>query len=348
MDFAYDGRGRCVKRTLNGTNTFLYYDGWNLIDERNSSNTQLNAYVHGAMVDELLMKVDGNGSIYYHQDSIGNVVALSGASTNVIEKVSYDIYGGATLTDGSGSSITSSAYGNRFLFTGREYIKEIELYDYRNRFYMPDIGSTPDLGRFLQTDPIRFSGSEINLYRYCFNDSINCADPSGLDRWIVGPLAMDIDQTNCAGAILGDGSYIQPAPGKSLKDMTDFYKWKDGKEVNSAEECSEYCGKCKEAAVIYIFLPDKKGNPFTDPFPKGGDIHVIGRPSFCSSPKIPSNAWGHYPHASNFPKGSRNGVKLTYPVTLSDTKGEGNPVSPDEYVAQKYKDKPFRIFCVCR
>ena len=33
---------------------------------------------------------------------------------------------------------------------------------------------------FLQTDPIRFNAGDVNLYRYCFNNSINLVDPFGL------------------------------------------------------------------------------------------------------------------------------------------------------------------------
>ena len=48
------------------------------------------------------------------------------------------------------------------------------LYDLRNRFY------SPDLGRFLQPDPIGFKGDGSNLYRYCGNDWANRTDPMGL------------------------------------------------------------------------------------------------------------------------------------------------------------------------
>jgi RHS repeat-associated protein len=69
---------------------------------------------------------------------------------------------------------TRSSTGARFLFTGRELIPETALYDYRNRTY------SPTLGRFLQTDPIRFSAGDVNLYRYVFNDPVNAVDPLGL------------------------------------------------------------------------------------------------------------------------------------------------------------------------
>ena len=43
------------------------------------------------------------------------------------------------------------AAGNRFLFTGREWLKDLKVYDYRNRMYQPE------LGRFLQPDPQEFA-----------------------------------------------------------------------------------------------------------------------------------------------------------------------------------------------
>jgi hypothetical protein len=51
----------------------------------------------------------------------------------------------------------------------------MQLSNYKNRWY------SPKLGRFLQNDPIHFSGGDINLYRYCVNDPINVGDPMGLE-----------------------------------------------------------------------------------------------------------------------------------------------------------------------
>jgi len=61
------------------------------------------------------------------------------------------------------------------MFTGREWIAEAGLYDYRNRVY------SADLGRFIQTDPIRFDAGDVNLYRYVGNNPVNAVDPLGLE-----------------------------------------------------------------------------------------------------------------------------------------------------------------------
>lgn len=50
---------------------------------------------------------------------------------------------------------------------------------------------SPELGRFLQPDPIGFKGDASNLYRYCGNDWANKTDPMGLDP-IIPP--QDIDE----------------------------------------------------------------------------------------------------------------------------------------------------------
>ncbi len=67
-----------------------------------------------------------------------------------------------------------NAYGNRFLFQGREWLADLQLYDFRNRLYHPE------LGRFIQPDPKHFEAGDYNLYRFCHNDPINRSDPTGL------------------------------------------------------------------------------------------------------------------------------------------------------------------------
>ncbi|MCL5281599.1 MAG: hypothetical protein M1376_17005, partial [Planctomycetes bacterium] len=105
---------------------------------------------------------------YYHFDGLGSVVGLTNASGNTVEVYEYDVYGRVGATDAN--------HPNRIMFTGREYDKETGLYYYRARYYNPQIG------RFLQTDPVGY-GAGMNLYRYCANNPLNLTDPSGLE-WI--------------------------------------------------------------------------------------------------------------------------------------------------------------------
>jgi RHS repeat-associated protein len=174
MAFAYDGRSRCVKRTLGDAPTYLYYDSWNLMEEHGPSGIQAR-YVHGATIDELLARISGTSLIFYHHDALGSTVALSDRGGSLIERYSYDVYGAPMFGDGAGTSVPSSANGNRFLFTGREYLPNLALYDYRHRL------NFPAFGRFAQTDPIRFSGGDVNIYRYAVNNPVMNTDPEGLN-----------------------------------------------------------------------------------------------------------------------------------------------------------------------
>ncbi|MGB8194257.1 MAG: RHS repeat-associated core domain-containing protein [Chitinophagaceae bacterium] len=172
--FAYDARNRCVKRTINGTTAFLYYDMWKLAEETNSSGAVSAQYIHGPDTDEILLAKTPSHSVFHHHDALGNVTHLTDAGGSVVEQYAYDVFGKAVIKNGSGILIAQSGFSNRFLFTGREFISEIGLYDYRNRMY------SAEAGRFLQTDPLRFKGKDYNLYRYVRNNPVNMRDPDGL------------------------------------------------------------------------------------------------------------------------------------------------------------------------
>jgi RHS repeat-associated protein len=91
----------------------------------------------------------------------------------VIERYLYDPFGLPDIRDANGNARTATAIGNLWLFTGQEWRRDIQLANYKARWYQPT------LGRFLQNDPVRFDAGDLNLYRYCFNNPINHTDPSG-------------------------------------------------------------------------------------------------------------------------------------------------------------------------
>ena len=177
--FTHDPRNRVVKRVTDGAVVNLTYDGWDLIEERDAAGALQQVYVHGAAVDELLATITPSGAVYYHADGLGSTVALTDNTGTAVETYTYDAFGAATVHDPTTlDTRPSSHFANRFLFTGREWLAALNFYDYRNRAY------SAELGRFIQTDPIRFTAGDVNFYRYVANNPVNLTDPLGL--WTVG------------------------------------------------------------------------------------------------------------------------------------------------------------------
>gem|GEM_PF-3126379 len=202
----YDALGRCVKRTLNGLTTYYIYDGEKPILEYRStdlSNPAKNLYGKGIdepsewghremdgqaregsgrdereRTSQILMRYNPtltqNKTFYYQQDHEGSVTHLLNTSGNVLESYKYDAFGAPVIYDANGSQLSSSAYSNRFLFTGREYANLFGFYEYRSRAY------NPTLGRFMSEDRKLFDAGDYNLFRYCHNDPIDFTDPMGL------------------------------------------------------------------------------------------------------------------------------------------------------------------------
>jgi RHS repeat-associated protein len=200
MRATYDGLGRCVRRTTPSGTLLSTYDGWKPILEWGPAGNWTATNVYGAGADEILARQDSAGRILiYKQDQHGNVVAVLTDNGDVTEKYTYDAFGKPKIFDKWGNLRSATAVGNRFLFQGREWIAEPGIYDYRHRMYQPD------LGRFLQVDPLglqtegeklstgqkalfspggvapdAFGTSEMNLFRYCGDDPLDGSDPLGL------------------------------------------------------------------------------------------------------------------------------------------------------------------------
>ena len=186
--FGYDPLGRCVKRWVGDSGdvysnpaTYFHYDGWNLLQEGANAWGPARVYVHGNRIDEIVWSYNTftGDQAFHHYDARGHCTLLTDSLGNILEQYEYDAFGWPYFYDATGTatyvdSQPGSPFGNRFLFTGREWLSDLHLYDYRNRMYQPE------LGRFLQPDPKEFGAGDYNLYRYCHNDPVNNADPMGL------------------------------------------------------------------------------------------------------------------------------------------------------------------------
>jgi len=197
--FKYDGLNRQVSRTVNGTTTYNVYDGWNLMGEYPGGTNPSAGYIYGAAG---LVKNVVSG-LYYYQDGSGSTSHVTGGGGYLFEWYRYDLQGTPVFYNSSNVQISGSNFGIHHLFTGQQWYSEIGLYDQRNRFYSPDIG------RFLQPDPIGFRGGN-NLYRYCGNNPVTNWDPFGLESPVPTPIDGD--------RVIVNGDPIPPgwAPGGPL------------------------------------------------------------------------------------------------------------------------------------
>jgi RHS repeat-associated protein len=210
---AYDALGRCVNRTLNGATTYYIYDGEKPIVEYNLVGSVVGRNLYGRAIDEILMRVDyvivPLGQTYYYQDDHeGSVTHLTNATGGVIENYRYDVFGAPTI---NGGSLTTSAFDNRFMFTGREYTATFGVYEYRARAYHPG------LGRFTGEDPKGFDAGDYNLFRYCHNDPEDLTDPMGL-----APVENDEEAEELAGRGLDRNLASMRAQAQARQPMTEF------------------------------------------------------------------------------------------------------------------------------
>jgi YD repeat-containing protein len=136
----YDADNKVVSRTLNGTTRYFIYDGWSLIAEYNSTGDLVKRYVHGAGIDEILVQTQGSTDAFYHHDALGSTVLLTNASGNIVRSYEYDVFSQVSNPPSVDDMFSADPYANRFLYTGREFLKEANLYDYRNRAWP---GSVP-------------------------------------------------------------------------------------------------------------------------------------------------------------------------------------------------------------
>jgi RHS repeat-associated protein len=174
----YDAFHRLVERaTAGGKLRFVYDNRWRVIAEYDQNDTLVNRYVYGPEIDEPVRMTRMGVHRYYHQAALGTVTEVTARAGIVNERYTYDVYGQpTTIRDGVGNLLTNSAFGNRFLFQGRDRDPDTGLYNFRYRTY------SPTLGRFLERDLIRERGG-LNLYASFANQPTRWDDPKGLTIW---------------------------------------------------------------------------------------------------------------------------------------------------------------------
>jgi RHS repeat-associated protein len=217
--YGYDPENRLVLVRKSGpygtldyeTITKYVYDADHCIAEYNAYNQLKRKYIYGPGVDQPICMIDTMTSpavtSYYHFDGLGSVVALTDDESDTVQVYEYDVYGRLGATDAN--------HPNRIMFTGREYDKETGLYYYRARDYNPQIG------RFLQTDPIGYRNG-INWYRYCRNRPANWIDPPGL--WTLA-LYWGQDVVEAGGNVTWSGKRAEVDLKGASADVSNLALW---------------------------------------------------------------------------------------------------------------------------
>lgn len=199
--YTYDAIGRRVRKvvtnggvpgdvSLNGTTDFVY-DGARVVEERDGSSAAVRQYAWGQYVDELVvmktLATTGGGSLpagtYYPlTDLLYRSVALADSSGSIVEVYDTDVYGNTLCYKAAGTggnwfaddAVTTDNPACRYVFTGREFDAETQLYCYRARNYCSQ------LGRFLSLDPIGYLRG-LNAYEFVMSSPSNGTDPLGLE-----------------------------------------------------------------------------------------------------------------------------------------------------------------------
>jgi RHS repeat-associated protein len=162
---AYDPAIRLYHVT-GATTTRFAYDGLDRIAEYDGSNALLRRYVQGPGDDEPIVWYEGTDTSnrrFLSADERGSIISVSDGSGALLGINSYDEYGNPAATN-------LGVFG----YTGQAWLSDLGEYYYKARVY------DPELGRFLQPDPIGYADSP-NLYNYVLGDPLNNRDPLGLE-----------------------------------------------------------------------------------------------------------------------------------------------------------------------
>ena len=173
LAYNYNAFGQIVRRSRNGTveRHFLWDRGQLLAELNGTASARIAEYAYAPGVDAPLAMVAGSDTAAmraFHRDALGNVIALTDLSGNVVQQLDYAPWGALEQITGT------VADTNRLRWKGLLWEGDsTRLYYVRARWY------DPVSQRFISEDPSGLAGG-INQYAFASNDPIGKSDPAGM------------------------------------------------------------------------------------------------------------------------------------------------------------------------
>lgn len=233
--YEYDGDGVRLAKTVDGTTTAFTWDEAGGMPLLVAARTE--RFVHGPL-GEPLLRVDGTGRTYVHQDHLGSTRLLTDAAGAVVGTYTYGTYGQTDTTGSPGHTGTASI---GLLYTGEYRDAESGLYHLRARAY------DPATAQFTSRDPAEATTAEP--YGYVGGNPVNYRDPLGLWRIPGTNFCIDIGDPNCRsiaeqhpavaeGITNVAGGALEANPFFMIADMVDGLA---GREIELADHGVDRC-----------------------------------------------------------------------------------------------------------
>ena len=231
IEYAYNGDGNRVSKTVNGVKTEFIYNGDILAGQITGDDKIVFMYDNNS---DIFGFIYNNTEYYYIKNAQNDVIAIADENGNVLVNYTYDPWGKViSITDKDGNELlqeptvdetattvadelitksatvdettkdvdtaTKIAFLNPIRYRSYYYDSETEWYYLKTRYY------SPDMCRFINVDGYIQTGQGMldkNMFAYCGNNPVNMLDQNGeFAGWIAALIILSVFVI--AGGIIG-------------------------------------------------------------------------------------------------------------------------------------------------